>query len=150
MNTELVELGIVGVLVVLDYVSGFAKALATRTVSSTKMRNGLFHKFAYVLVLALALLVEHGQQYINIGVTIPIVAPVCAYIAIMEILSVLENAQALNPELAGSGIFKIFVNSSDALRREVEAQTGKHAAIVNGVTPTNRSINPEDETSENK
>lgn len=130
MNAELIELSIVAILVVLDYVSGFVKALATHTVSSAKMRSGLFHKFAYVLILALALLLEHGQQYIHIGITIPIVAPVCGYIAIMETLSVLENAQALNPELAGSGIFKIFVNSSDALRRELEAQSGKHAALA--------------------
>ncbi|PKZ59960.1 MULTISPECIES: phage holin family protein [Gardnerella] len=150
MNAELIELSIVAVLVVLDYVSGFVKALATHTVSSTKMRSGLFHKFAYVLVLALALLLEHGQQYIHIGITIPIVAPVCGYITIMEILSVLENAQALNPELAGSGIFKIFVNSSDALRREVEAQTGKHAAVEADTELDGRGKKPEDTPTENK
>lgn len=150
MNAELIELSIVAVLVVLDYVSGFVKALATHTVSSTKMRSGLFHKFAYVLVLALALLLEHGQQYIHIGITIPIVAPVCGYIAIMEILSVLENAQALNPELAGSGIFKIFVNSSDALRREVEAQTGKHAAAEADAELDGRGKPTENTPTENK
>lgn len=150
MNAELIELSIVAVLVVLDYVSGFVKALATHTVSSTKMRSGLFHKFAYVLVLALALLLEHGQQYIHIGITIPIVAPVCGYIAIMEILSVLENAQALNPELAGSGIFKIFINSSDALRREVEAQTGKHAAVEADAELDGRGKLPENTSTENK
>ena len=150
MNAELIELSIVAILVVLDYVSGFVKALATHTVSSTKMRSGLFHKFAYALVLALALLLEHGQQYIHIGITIPIVAPVCGYIAIMEILSVLENAQALNPELAGSGIFKIFINSSDALRREVEAQTGKHAAVEADTELDGRGKLLENTSTENK
>lgn len=148
---EVITIGLTAILIVLDYVTGLLKAFATRTVSSSKMRAGLYHKAGYAVVIALAFLLEHGQQFVNLGFTVPLITPVCLYIVFAEIVSVLENAVALNPELVHSGIFKVFLNSNDALKDEAQAQAGKHAAILgNGVEPTNRSINPEDTPTENK
>ncbi|MFU0591367.1 phage holin family protein [Gardnerella leopoldii] len=148
---EVVTIGLTAILIVLDYVTGLMKAFATRTVSSSKMRAGLYHKAGYAVVIALAFLLEHGQQYVNLGFTVPLIAPVCLYIVFAEIVSVLENAVALNPELVHSGIFKVFLNSNDALKDEAQAQAGKHAAILgDGVEPTNRSINPGNTPTENK
>lgn len=148
---EVITIGLTAILIVLDYVTGLMKAFATRTVSSSKMRAGLYHKAGYAVVIALAFLLEHGQQYVNLGFTVPLIAPVCLYIVFAEIVSVLENAVALNPELVHSGIFKVFLNSNDALKDEAQAQAGKHAAILgDGVEPTNRSINPENTPTENK
>lgn len=150
-NPEVIIIGLTAILIVLDYVTGLMKAFATCTVSSSKMRAGLYHKSGYAIVIALAFLLEHGQQYVNLGFTVPLIAPVCLYIIFAEVVSVLENAVALNPELVHSGIFKVFLNSNDALKDEAQAQAGKHAAILgDGVGPTNRNINPEDETSENE
>lgn len=148
---EVIIIGLTAILIALDYATGLMKAFATRTVSSSKMRAGLYHKAGYAVVIALAFLLEHAQQYVNLGFTVPLITPVCLYIVFAEIVSVLENAVALNPELVHSGIFKVFLNSNDALKDEAQSQAGKHAAILNsGVEPTNRSVNPEDETSENK
>lgn len=148
---EVITIGLTAILIVLDYVTGLMKAFATRTVSSSKMRAGLYHKAGYAVVIALAFLLEHGQQYVNLGFTVPLIAPVCLYIVFAEIVSVLENAVALNPELVHSGIFKVFLNSNDALKDEAQAQAGKHAAILgDGVEPTNRNINPENTPTENK
>lgn len=148
---EVIIIGLTAILIALDYATGLMKAFATRTVSSSKMRAGLYHKAGYAVVIALAFLLEHAQQYVNLGFTVPLITPVCLYIIFAEIVSVLENAVALNPELVHSGIFKVFLNSNDALKDEAQSQAGKHAAILNsGVEPTNRSINPEDVTSENK
>lgn len=148
---EVIIIGLTAILIALDYVTGLMKAFATRTVSSSKMRAGLYHKAGYAVVIALAFLLEHGQQYVNLGFTVPLITPVCLYIIFAEVVSVLENAVVLNPELVHSGIFKVFLNSNDALKDEAQAQAGKHAAILgDGVEPTNRNINPEDETSENE
>lgn len=148
---EVITIGLTAILIVLDYVTGLLKAFATRTVSSSKMRAGLYHKAGYAVVIALAFLLEHGQQYVNLGFTVPLIAPVCLYIVFAEIVSVLENAVALNPELVHSGIFKVFLNSNDALKDEAQAQAGKHAAILgDGVEPTNRSNKPENTPTENK
>lgn len=148
---EIIIIGLTAILIALDYVTGLMKAFATRTVSSSKMRAGLYHKAGYAIVIALAFLLEHGQQYVNLGFTVPLITPVCLYIVFAEVVSVLENAVALNPELVHSGIFKVFLNSNDALKDEAQSQAGKHAAILGGgVESTNRGINPEDETGENK
>lgn len=148
---EVITIGLTAILIVLDYATGLMKAFATCTVSSSKMRAGLYHKAGYAVVIALAFLLEHGQQYVNLGFTVPLITPVCLYIVFAEVVSVLENAVALNPELVHSGIFKVFLNSNDALKDEAQAQAGKHAAILgDGVEPTNRSINPEETPTENK
>lgn len=150
-NTEIITIGLTAILIVLDYITGLVKAFATHTVSSSKMRAGLYHKAGYVVVIALAFLLEHAQQYVNLGFKMPLIAPVCIYISLAEVVSVLENAVALNPDLMHSGIFKIFINSNDALKDEAQAQAGKHAEILSdGVEPINRSVNPEDAASENK
>lgn len=148
---EIIIIGLTAILIALDYVTGLMKAFATRTVSSSKMRAGLYHKAGYAIVIALAFLLEHGQQYVNLGFTVPLITPVCLYIVFAEVVSVLENAVALNPELVHSGIFKVFLNSNDALKDEAQSQAGKHAAILgDDVESTNRGISPEDETGENK
>lgn len=147
---EAIIIGLTAILIVLDYATGLLKAFATRTVSSSKMRAGLYHKAGYATVIALAFLLEHGQQYANLGFAVPLIAPVCLYIIFAEVVSVLENAVALNPELVHSGIFKVFLNSNDALKDEAQAQAGKHATIMSGIEPTNRSLNPEDTPTENK
>lgn len=148
---EAIIIGLTAILIVLDYATGILKAFATRTVSSSKMRAGLYHKAGYATVIALAFLLEHGQQYVNLGFKMPLIAPVCIYISLAEVVSVLENAVALNPDLMHSGIFKIFINSNDALKDEMQAQAGKHAEILgDGVEPINRSINPENTPTENK
>lgn len=148
---EVITIELTAILIVLDYVTGLMKAFATRTVSSSKMRAGLYHKAGYAVVIALAFLLEHGQQYVNLGFTVPLITPVCLYIVFAEVVSVLENAVALNPELVHSGIFKVFLNSNDALKDEAQAQAGKHAAILgDGAEPTNRSNKPENTPTENK
>lgn len=148
---EVIIIGLTAILIALDYVTGLMKAFATRTVSSSKMRAGLYHKAGYAIVIALAFLLEHGQQYVNLGFTVPLITPVCLYIVFAEVVSVLENAVALNPELVHSGIFKVFLNSNDALKDEAQSQAGKHAVILgDDVESTNRGISPEDETGENK
>lgn len=147
---EAIIIGLTAILIVLDYATGLLKAFATRTVSSSKMRAGLYHKAGYATVIALAFLLEHGQQYVNLGFAVPLIAPVCLYIIFAEVVSVLENAVVLNPELVHSGIFKVFLNSNDALKDEAQAQAGKHATIMSGIEPTNRSLNPEDTPTENK
>lgn len=147
---EAIIIGLTAILIVLDYATGLLKAFATRTVSSSKMRAGLYHKAGYATVIALAFLLEHGQQYVNLGFAVPLIAPVCLYIIFAEVVSVLENAVALNPELVHSGIFKVFLNSNDALKDGAQAQAGKHATIMSGIEPTNRSLNPEDTPTENK
>ena len=44
------------------------------------------------------------------GWTLPLIYPVCAYIAVMEVASILENIKQAYPEIADSQLFGLFEN----------------------------------------
>lgn len=105
---ELIVIGIVFLLVLIDYVTGAVNAIMHGELSSERMRQGLGHKFAYLAIICVALIVEHGSDYINLGIELPVFAPVCAGICLIEITSIMENCVKINPDLKGSKILNIF------------------------------------------
>lgn len=105
---ELIVIGIVFLLVLIDYITGVVNAIMHGELSSERMRQGLGHKFAYLAVICVALIVEYGSDYINLGIELPVFIPVCAGICLIEITSIMENCVKINPELNGSNILNIF------------------------------------------
>lgn len=105
---ELIVTGIVFLLVLIDYISGVVNAIMHGELSSKKMRQGLGHKFAYLAIICVALIVEYGSDYINMGIELPVFMPVCAGICLIEITSIMENCVKINPELSKSNILNIF------------------------------------------
>lgn len=99
---------VVLVAVALDFLSGVAKGAMSGNLDSNVMREGLYHKFAYALVLAAAALLEYGSTVLDLGYTVPIVLPACAYIVVTEVVSIIENVGEMNPELADSPLLKLF------------------------------------------
>lgn len=116
---ELIVIGIVFLLVFIDYITGVVNAIMHGELSSEKMRQGLGHKFAYLAIICVALLVEYGSDFINLGIELPIFIPVCASICLIEITSIMENCVKINPELASSNILNIF-NINDKENNEKE------------------------------
>lgn len=111
---ELWLIGLALVLSVFDIITGWVKALVAHSFSSTKMREGLLHKIMLVLMIFLAIILQGFTAHIgDTGWNIPLVAPVCLYIAIMEVASVLENIKEAYPELADTKIFGLFENKRD-------------------------------------
>lgn len=105
---ELITVGIVFLLVLIDYVTGVVNAIMRGELSSERMRQGLAHKFTYLAVICVALIVEYGSDYINLGIELPVFIPVCAGICLIEITSIMENCIKINPELSDSNILNIF------------------------------------------
>lgn len=105
---ELIVIGIVFLLVLIDYITGVVNAIMHGELSSEKMRQGLGHKFAYLAVICVALIVEYGSDYIDLGIELPVFIPVCVGICLIEITSIMENCVKINPELSGSNILNIF------------------------------------------
>lgn len=105
---ELVVIGIVFLLVLIDYITGVVNAIMHGELSSERMRQGLGHKFAYLAIICVALIVEYGSSYINLGIELPVFMPVCAGICLIEITSIMENCAKINPELNNSNILNIF------------------------------------------
>lgn len=105
---ELIVIGIVFLLVLIDLITGVVNAIMHGELSSERMRQGLGHKFAYLMIICVALIVEYGSDYINLGTELPIFMPVCASICLIEITSIAENCAKINPELSESNILNIF------------------------------------------
>lgn len=93
--------------IVLDFVTGLVKAVATDRFKSSLMRQGLFHKSGELLCVALGVLVQYAEQYLNLGVNLPVAAAICTYIVVMEIGSAIENIGAINPDLVPERLRKI-------------------------------------------
>lgn len=99
MKTTLIICAICAGFMVFDIITGLLQALANKTYKSSKMRVGLWHKISFVLIIALAFGFEFAQGYIDLGFTVPLVIPVCAYVCMNEIGSIIENLALLNPKL---------------------------------------------------
>ena len=87
--------------IILDVISGVAAAYARREIESPKLRQGLWHKVGYVFVLFCSIVIEWAMSNgMDLGFNLPLVTPICVWISLMEIVSTLENAAKINPELA--------------------------------------------------
>lgn len=102
--------------IILDLISGFLQAVHNHTVSSTKLRDGIFHKLAYFVAIALVLLLEYACKYLDLGFSVELFIPLCAYIVVTEAVSVFENLARINPELLNSPIFNLL--SANQKRRD--------------------------------
>ena len=94
--------------IALDFFTGLLKAFATDSFSSRTMRQGLFHKVSLLCVLALGFLMDYAQNYVDLGVAVPVGAAACVYIVLMETGSILENLCETNPELMPDKLCEVF------------------------------------------
>lgn len=99
--------------ILVDIITGITQAFANHTVSSDKLREGAFHKMAYIIIMTLAYLIDLTTGYHDLGFDFPLLDPVCVYLIFTEIVSILENVCKLNPELRGSKIFNLFKNKTE-------------------------------------
>ena len=91
-----------------DVVTGLIRAGYNGNYNSAIMRRGGFHKSMEVMAMAVAYFVEYAIVYVNIGVDVPAVPAVTVYICIMELISILENICAVNPQMCA--LFKPYLD----------------------------------------
>lgn len=114
------------ILIIIDFVSGVAAAASKGEVSSQAMRGGLLHKFAYVLIMFTAAVVDEMCTHIDIGINAPIFIPVCTGICFIEVTSTLENCIQLNPKIKSSKILeKLRVFNEDENEKSVDNTSEK-------------------------
>lgn len=111
MTTTEVAIILIFILIVLDVVSGIAAAFVNKTIDSSAMRRGLWHKASYVLVVLLAIVLEWavsvGGPDLGIGLELPIVVPTCLYLGLTEISSIGENLSQIDPSLRSAPVFSV-------------------------------------------
>ena len=93
--------------IVLDFITGLVKAISSGGFKSSVMRQGLFHKVGELLCVALGILIQYAEGYLDLGINLPVAAAICTYIVLMEIGSAIENIGAINPDLVPTKLRKI-------------------------------------------
>ena len=85
--------------IVFDVLTGFIKGIAKEGINSTALRQGLFHKLSEILAVAGSAGLDYVVKYLELGVNVPLVESVSVYICVMELVSIIENICAINPQL---------------------------------------------------
>ena len=100
MNSEYIPFIVIPLIMMcFDVLSGVIKAIKQKELSSTKAREGLYHKMGFVILLLFSLFLTYSQSYINLGIDIPILQATAIYICCTELISTLENLRQISPEL---------------------------------------------------
>lgn len=98
-----------GGFMVLDLGTGLVKAIKEKNYNSSVMREGLLHKCGSILCVTLGVLVDYANNYLNLGITVPIANAICTYITLMEIGSIIENIGRINPQILPDKLREHFV-----------------------------------------
>lgn len=99
------------ILILMDIVCGIAGAARNKELCSTIMRDGLYNKFGELMLLLLATFINEVlliAPFDTMGIPPEIAYAVAIYIAIMEIISIIENICKINPELPFAKILLMF------------------------------------------
>lgn len=82
------------VLAAFDYLTGFLKAWKNNDIQSGKLREGLSKKFGEMIIIIISLFLQY-----SIGMPTEISLFLAIYIAITEIISILENLAKLGVKI---------------------------------------------------
>ena len=107
-GTLFYEILAVLVFTITDYITGIVGAIMHDDLSSTKMREGLGHKFAYLCTLFIAWFIDFEMKHIDIGFHSTLTPIVTVGIVLIELSSIIENIGKINPELTQAEFMKIF------------------------------------------
>lgn len=92
----------------IDYVTGVVKAIMRDGLSSRKMREGLGHKFAYLMLVMVAWFIDEVNRHIDLGLPMSVFICTVSGICLIELTSILENVTEINPELKNAPFMQIF------------------------------------------
>ena len=97
--------------VVTDYVTGMVKAIMAGNLSSSKMRAGLGHKFAYLILILVAYMIDAIGAHVDLGLPVHVFLITVGGICLIELTSIIENITEINPELKDVPFMRIFANA---------------------------------------
>lgn len=103
---------------VTDYVTGFIGALKTKSVNSTKLRDGLFKKVGFILCYFLGFMVDTNGWRVGINLDFNVLPFIIAYVVVTEIVSIVENIAVINPDILPDKILKLLHISKEESENE--------------------------------
>lgn len=97
-----------------DYLTGIVKAVMQNNLSSRKMREGLGHKFAYLVLITITYAIDTVNTHVSLGLPINVFIITVGGVCLIELTSILENVCEINPELKNKPFMKIFTTDNDS------------------------------------
>lgn len=104
--------------IIIDVITGVIFAILTKSLNSTKMRQGGLHKIAEVIAVIFSAYADYSMRMINVNVGFSIFRVVCTYLIIMESISIIENLGKMNPNVFPKKISKFF----EKIRKEIDTE----------------------------
>ena len=108
----MINLSIVcGILIIMDIVCGTVAAMRNRELCSSIAREGMYNKIGEAMFLLIGIIANEilaMPPFDGLGISPDIAYLVAAYIAWMELVSILENICKINPELPFAKILMMF------------------------------------------
>lgn len=100
-----------GILIIMDIVCGTIAAMRNRELCSSIARKGMYNKIGEAMFLLIGIIANEilaMPPFDGLGISPDIAYLVAAYIAWMELVSILENICKINPELPFAKILMMF------------------------------------------
>lgn len=95
-----------------DYATGIVKAIMTGNLSSQRMREGLGHKFAYLVLIVVAYMIDTFNVHVDLGLPVHVYLVTVGGICLIELTSIIENITQINPELKDVPFMRIFSSTT--------------------------------------
>ena len=91
-----------------DYITGVVNAAMHSRLNSSKMREGLGHKFAYCVLIFIAYIIDAIQLNSSLNLPFELFPVVSLGIIAIELTSIIENVCEINPELRDAKFMDVF------------------------------------------
>lgn len=129
MSDTMWEILLPCIMIVLDIATGYIAATFMGTVDSKKMKKGIYGKLAELFAIVLAFFLEFaftvfGPDSLGVSVNIPIGASVCAYVFLVELVSIIENIGCMNPKVGVKLVEIMGINPDKVNLKEVDDDGG--------------------------
>lgn len=105
-----------GILIIMDIVCGTVAAMRNKELCSSIAREGMYNKIGEAMFLLIGIIANEilaMPPFDGLGISPDIAYLVAAYIAWMELVSILENICKINPELPFAKILMMFNIDAD-------------------------------------
>ena len=91
-----------------DYTTGIVKAIMAENLSSKKMREGLGHKFTYLVLILTSYMIDVFSAHVDLSLPVHVYLITVGGICLIELTSIIENITEINPELKDVPFMQIF------------------------------------------
>lgn len=92
----------------LDIITGIISAVKSKTIKSSKLRDGLFKKVGFILCYFVAWLIDTKGSMVGFQFGVPLLPIIILYVCSTELVSILENISKINTDILPEKLMELF------------------------------------------